>query len=193
MTDQELLRQARDLREEAHRLLYDEGLFPLINCVGPACVLGSFALDLMTWRDIDISVRLSHEKDISTLFDLGREIANKFAATTMRFSNQFIRPDVPFDHGLFWGIRLLHAGQTWEIDLWGYGDDAYQAHMQDFDELRSQLQDADRIAILRIKNDVCWRPQYHSMDVYEAVAWHQIRTVEESDEWQLRRTSGKGD
>lgn len=193
MTDQELLEQAHDLRTEASRLLYDEGLFSLISSVGPACIIGSFALDLMTWPDLDVSVQLRHEKDISTFFDLGRDIANRFQATKMSFSNQSIRPDVPFDHGLYWGIRLLYGGRTWKIDLWGYGDDAYQANLKDFDRLRSRLHDVDRVAILRIKNEVCQRPEYRvqisSMQIYEAVGQCNIRTVEEFDEWRLGQTT----
>jgi len=191
MTDQELLEQAHDLRTEASRLLYNEGLFSLISSVGPACIIGSFALDLMTWPDLDISVQLPDDKDISTFFDLGREIANKFQATKMSFSNQFIRPDVPFDHGLYWGIQLLYAGRTWKIDLWGYGDDAYQANLKDLDRLRRQHQDANRIAILRIKNEVCQRPEYRvqisSMQIYEAVTQYHIQTAEEFDKWRLGR------
>ena len=191
MTDEELLKQASDLRAEANRLLYDEGLFRLINSVGPACVIGSFALDLMTWPDIDISVQLPHEKDIATFFDLGREIAPRFQATRMSFSNMFIRPDVPFEYGLYWGMRLLYGGRTWKIDLWGYGEEAYQANFEAFEKLRGQLQDADRMAILRIKNEVCQRAEYRSeilsIDVYEAVAQHRVHTIEEFDEWLLRR------
>ena len=59
MTDEEVLKQAHDLHAEAHRLLYDEGLFHLIGSVGPARVTGSYALDLMTWADLDINLQLA--------------------------------------------------------------------------------------------------------------------------------------
>jgi len=166
-------------------------LFHLISSVGPACVIGSFALYLMTWPDIDVSVQLPHETDISTFFNLAQEIANQFQAAKMTFSNQFIRPDVPFDYGLYWGMRLLYAGRTWKVDLWRYGKDVYQANLQAFNELQSQLQNADRMAILRIKNEACRRPQYRSeissVEIYKAVAERQIQTVEEFDEWRLMR------
>ncbi len=181
------MRQAYVLRMGAHRLLYDEGLLDLISSVGPTCVIGSFTLDLMTWPDIDISFEIPHEKDISTFFNLGGEIIKRFNIAKMTYSNQFIRTDVPFDHGLYWGIRLLHESRTWKIDLWGYGSEAYQRHMKDFDHLRNQPQNADRIAILRIKNEVCHRPEYRgkitSFGIYEAVSKHNIKTVEEFDEW----------
>ena len=187
MTDQELIRRAHDLRKEASQLLYREGLFPLVAAVGPASIRGSFALDLMTWPDIDLSVLLPHEKDISTFFSLGKEIATQFHTVKMSFSNQFIRPDVPFDHGLYWGIRILYNDNQWKIDLWGYGEDAYRADSTAYEELSKKLQKADRISILRIKNEVRKRPEYRinisSIDIYEAIAQYNVKTVEEFDAW----------
>ena len=195
MTDRELLRQAKNLRTEAHRLLYGEGLLALIGSTGETRVIGSFSLDLMTWPDIDISVELPHEKDVTAFFELGQEIASKFTVAKMSFSNHFIRQDVPFDHGLYWGIRLLHEGRIWKIDLWGYGSNMYESHMKDFDQLKSQLQDGDRMAILRIKNEVCRRPEYRgeitAMNIYRAVSQHKVRTIEEFDKWRLDNDSAR--
>lgn len=189
MTDKDLVEKARALREEAYTLLYQEGLFSLVQSVGPATVRGSVALDLMTWPDIDLSVQLPHETDISTFFELGKEIATNFQVVKMSFSNQFIRPDVPFDYGLYWGIRLLYA-KIWKIDLWGHGEDAYNTDVRAFNELAQQLKEVDRITVLRIKDEVCKRPEYRveisSMDIYEAVAHYKVQTVKEFDEWRMR-------
>ena len=183
--------QAHCLRTEAHRLLYEEGLFPLVSTAGPAVVVGSYAFDLMTWPDLDIDVHLPHEKDIAAFFDLGGRIATGFQVMKLTFSNQFIRPDVPFDHGLYAGIRLLLGDREWKIDLWGYGEVAFRSHMKAFEELQSRLEAADRLTILRIKDDVCRRPGYRfevsSVDVYEAVANNHVRTVAEFDEWLCAR------
>lgn len=60
---------------------------------------------------------------------------------------------------------------------------------QAFQGLRSRLGHADRLAILRIKNDVCRRPEYRkqvrSIDIYTAVLEQGVRTVEEFDRWAL--------
>jgi hypothetical protein len=56
---------------EAHRLLYDKSLVDLNESVGPTRVFGSFSLDLMTCPDVDISLELPNEKDISTFFAIG--------------------------------------------------------------------------------------------------------------------------
>jgi hypothetical protein len=64
-------------------------------------MIGSHALDLMTWRDLDVSLQLPDEHDVPAFFDVGRAIARSFVAIRMSFSYQFIRPHVSFDHGLY--------------------------------------------------------------------------------------------
>ena len=105
-TDKEFLDQAAGLRGEAGELLDQYGLLSGIASYGLTEVIGSYALDLMTWRDIDI--QLPDERDV-----------NRFEATMMSYANMFIRTDQDFPSGLYRGIRLLHRGQTWKVDLWG--------------------------------------------------------------------------
>jgi len=88
----------------------------------------------------------------------------------------------------------LYRDQNWKVDLWGYGKDDYQMNLEKFGRLSDELRDADRLSILRIKNEVCRRPEYihevTSMDIYEAVAKHHIKTVKEFDEWLAHRSEG---
>jgi hypothetical protein len=197
VTADDLLAQAAALRADADRLLHDEGMLAAVAAVGPAFVIGSYALDLMTWPDVDVSLQLPHDRDVAAFFDVGRAIAARFVAIRMSFSNQFIRPDQPFDHGLYWGIRLLRGGREWKVDLWGYGPAAYRAHLAEFEALRARLAGADRTAILRVKDAVCRRPAYRrdvtSMDVYAAVAEHGVRSVAEFDAWWTARSTPAAD
>jgi len=192
--DDELASQAAVLREEARRLLEDDGLLTLIKAVGPTTVIGSYTLDLMTWPDIDISLQLPHETDVATFFGLGQRVALGFQVAKMSYSNMFLRTDQAFGHGLYWGIRLIHGGGLWKIDLWAYGREAYKRHMAEFEQLRCRLANLNRAAILRIKSEVCLRPQYRadvtSMDVYEAVE-QGMRSVAEFDRWLERRVASR--
>ena len=182
-----LLTQARELRNQASALLYDEGLLETIESVGPMRVVGSYALDLMTCPDIDFSLQLPHDLDIPTFFELGRRAVGKFQVTRMQFMNVFLRPFGSFDHGLYWGIQLIHSERTWKLDIWGFGKEAYAAHVRDFEELAARLASADRATILRIKNACCRRPEYgvklSSWQIYEAITRHGVRNIEEFDVW----------
>lgn len=191
--DQRLLDQARRLRAEAHRLLHEDGLLRLVNAVGPAAVVGSVAMDLMTWPELDINVQLPHERDVATLLGLGTRIATGFRVRHLAFWNHYVRPDGPYHDGLYAGSRLLVGDREWKLDLWGFGEAAFRSRLQASEALRRRLAGADRLAILRVKDAVCRRPEYRSAvtsgDVYEAVAGGGVRTVAQFDDW-LRTRRG---
>jgi hypothetical protein len=188
MNDKEIIDHSRSLRNEASNLLNHEGLLPLLKSFGTTRVIGSYTLDTMTWRDIDISMKLPDAQDVPLFFEIGRKIATKFQITKMSYSNHFIRNFPGYDHGLYWGIRLHYAEQVWKIDLWGYGETDYHKHMADFDTLHNQIQKADRNVILRIKHAISQRPDYrgdvyNSMAVYQAVLTEKVTSLEEFNAW----------
>ena len=192
MNHNHIITNAGILREEANKVLNDEGLLTLLQSYGDTRVIGSYTLDTMTWRDIDISIKLPDAKDVELFFTIGKRIAKKFQITKMSFSNHFIRNFPGFDHGLYWGIQLLYDEQEWKIDLWGYGETDYEKHMSEFDDLHKQLRQADRDAVLRIKYVISQHPDYrgdvyNSMKVYQAVIEDKITTVEEFNRWIERK------
>ncbi len=194
MTDKEIVEHSRSLRDEASDLLNTEGLLSMLNSFGTTRVIGSYTLDTMTWRDIDISMILPDEQDVELFFEIGNKIATKFQVTKMSYSNHFIRNFPGFDHGLYWGIQLLYADQEWKIDLWGYGETDYHKHMAEFDALHTQLQNADRTAILDIKHAISQRPDYrgdvyNSMAVYRAVLTEKVTSLEEFNAWIERNSN----
>lgn len=194
MTDKEIIAHSRSLRNEASNLLNHEGLLSMLSSFGTTRVIGSYTLDTMTWRDIDISMKLPDAQDVGLFFEIGKRIATKFHVTKMSYSNHFIRNFPGFDHGLYWGIRLDYAKREWKIDLWGYGETDYEAHIADFDVLHSQLQQVDRTVILRIKHAVSQRPDYrgdiyNSMAVYRAVLTEKVASLEEFNRWIERNSN----
>lgn len=193
MNDDEILRQAHLLREEATSLLHNEGLLSILTAFGKTRVIGSYTLDTMTWRDIDISMILPDEQDVGLFFEIGKRIATKFQITKMSYSNHFIRNFPGFDHGLYWGTMLRYNKQDWKIDIWGYGENDFNTHMADFDALHTNIKHADRTSLLRIKHAISQRPDYrgdvyNSMAVYKSVLTENISSVAEFDEW-IKRNS----
>ena len=188
MNDKDIIEHSRLLQVEASNLLNHEGLLPMLKSFGTTRVIGSYTLDTMTWRDIDISIELPDEQDVELFFEIGNRIATKFQVTKMSYSNHFIRNFPGFDHGLYWGIQLLYAEQEWKIDLWGYGETDYHKHLDDFDALHNQIRQADRSAILRVKHAVSQYPDYrgdvyNSMAVYRAVLTEKVTSLEEFNAW----------
>ena len=188
MSDKEIVEYARQLRREATALLDKEGLLSMLKAVGTTQVIGSYALDTMTWPDIDISMNLPQAQNVELFFELAQRIATKFEITKMSYSNHYIRNFPGYDHGLYWGIQLRYAGTEWKVDLWGYNDPDYQRHIAEANELFRQLQQADRLAILRIKYVICQQPEYrgnvyNSMAIYRAVLEDKVESVDGFKAW----------
>ncbi len=174
------------LRDEATELLDECGLLSTISSHGRTRVIGSYDLDLMTWRDLDISVKLPGERDVATFFRIGNSIVNRFETIRASYSDMVLRKDRVFKSGLYWGIRLLHREQTWKVDLWGFGEEEYAEKMGAFDKLRQSAVNADRSAVLRVKGVACRWEQYgngvYSIHIYDAVAGG-VTTVDEFRNW----------
>ena len=186
-SDGELAAQASRLRDEAAELLEGDGLLAIVRSGGPAAVIGSYALDLMTWRDIDIYAKLPDERDVGTFFRIGAAISNRFETIRASYSNMFLRTDQDFGSGLYWGVRLLYRSHTWKLDLWGYGEREYAEKMSAFERLRRSMDGADRLAVLRVKDAVCQWKQYrrdvYSVHIYEAVTRGGVTTEGGFRDW----------
>ena len=194
MSDTEIIRHSRLLHQEATELLDKEGLLPMLKTFGTTQVIGSYALDTMTWPDIDISMNLPEAQNVELFFEIGKRIATKFQITKMSYSNHFIRNFPGFDHGLYWGTQLRYGEREWKIDLGGDVDTDYQTHIADADALCRQLQQADRLAILRIKHVICQHPDYrgnvyNSMAIYRAVLEDNVESVDAFKAWVEKNNS----
>jgi hypothetical protein len=109
------------LHAEAEILLVHDGILALLQSFGPTAVIGSFALDLMTWRDLDVYVQLPHDHDTATFFALGATLTHTYTTLKASYSNHFLRTVPGFAYGLFWGIQIQHRNAILKLDIWGMG------------------------------------------------------------------------
>ena len=93
-----------DIQAEADRIL-DSGLSALLAEYGEVHLVGSYALRLMTWRDLDIHI-VQEDADIDRFFGLGGRIASLLHPHRMHFRNESLArtPDLP--QGFYWGVYL---------------------------------------------------------------------------------------
>ena len=180
------------IRTEADDILRS-GLLSILGGHGDVHMVGSYALELMTWRDLDIHV-VREDLDIGAFFGLGGEIARHLKPHRMHFRDEsaVATPDLP--RGLYWGIYLGDGrAVAWKIDVWQTNQQAFDLVRRFGEELSGRLNDTNRAVILEIKA-ACWRhPQYRrgftSADVYAAVLDRGVRDVQAF--WaDLRATQG---
>lgn len=177
------LQQNQVLKKEADVLLQEKGLLSLLKTAGTPHVHGSYALDLMTWRDLDIYLE-ADELTESEFFRLGSEICQALQPVKMSFRNERIGKTKGLPTGLYWGIYLGNerAG-SWKIDIWAV-DTAECNRLLAFNKgIIQQLTPAAVSQILNIKSQ-CWqdpayRRTYTSADIYKAVLQHNITGLED--------------
>jgi hypothetical protein len=168
------------IQAEADRIL-DSGLRALLAECGEVHVVGSYALRLMAWRDLDIHL-VRQDLGVDTFFSLGGRIATLLHPHRMHYRNESLiqTPDLP--RGLYWGVYLGDERRgAWKIDIWQTNQHEFESVRRFGDDISKRLSAATRQAILEIK-DVCWaHPEYRrgfsSADIYSAVLDRGVRDV----------------
>jgi len=166
------------IKPEADQFLYQQGLYAILEAYGEPFIAGSYAYDLMTWRDLDIY--FTGDFDLEKFFNLGYKITASLKAYKSFFTdNRGQCPD-----GLYWGIRLgdIQAG-AWKIDIWHFSEHDYQDQVRNCDTIKNRLTEETRKAIIEIKSHFCLKPGYRdtitSDDIYKAVLEHGVRNVKQ--------------
>jgi hypothetical protein len=181
MTDS-LLQINQQIKNEADYILTEKGLLHLLTKYGTPHISGSYALNLMTWRDLDIYLESENITEVD-FFRLGGEIATLFNPVKMSFRNETIAKTPGLPSGLYWGIYLGNERNgAWKIDLWDVNSIEYQRLLQFCMAVQEKLTPEKTLQILNIKSQ-CWqdpayRRSYVSMDIYKAVLDNKITDIQ---------------
>lgn len=179
---EELLEQNKRIKEEAEGILCEKKVLQILNAFGEPHVSGSYALDLMTWRDLDIYLEvelISEER----FFQLGSKLCEALSPLRMHFRNERVAKTDGLPDGLYWGIYLGDERQgAWKIDVWAVCAKERERLINYCEAIKEQLNDGASTAILSIKSQ-CWhdpeyRRVYSSSDIYEAVLRGGVRDLE---------------
>ena len=189
-----LLERQAQLQAEADRVLADLGLPGLLHRAGRPVQVGSAVMGLMVWRDVDFNV-LCDPLSVERVFEVGRALAAHPRIANLRYSNEtgrFNRTGLPQDEALYWGVRYrTDAGEEWKLDLWFLPHDSYRPEITLLKSLPPRLTGETRLAILWLK-DVWhrlrpYRDTVLSIDIYDAVIEHGVRTPAEFDSYLAAR------
>ena len=178
-----LLTLDRELRAEADELLERRGLRNLLEEYSPIAVIGSYALNLMVWRDLDV-IMDAPSITVEEFFDLGSRITTLLSAWKMFFTENREHASAEPPNGLYWGIRLGDTKSgAWKIDLWAFDSDEFRHKQSECGDLMRRVTPQNRLTILDLKSSVWRDPRYRklvtSQDIYTAVLKHGIGNVEE--------------
>ena len=167
-----LCTKSLQVKKEADALLEESQLIPFLQGYGSVQVAGSYALDLMVNRDIDLYVINPAHTQKSTLEALNASIRrNCFQLHLYYNSFQFPREGMP--PGYYIGIKTPFRDHKWKIDIWFLHTDL-PARSQLIQAVE-QASEKEKIAILRFKQFVLEKGlDIGSVFIYEAVLQQHI-------------------
>ena len=179
-----------ELRAEADRLL-ESGLRDLLEAFGDVHITGSYVLELMAWRDLDIHI-VRDDLDQTAFFRLGRDVAALLRPHRMHFRDETVARTPGLPRGLYWGVYLGdERNGAWKIDIWTTSRADFEPSRRFNARLLERLTPERREAILAIKS-ACWQdPEYRrsfsSADIYDAVLDRGVRDPAEFSRLRQRR------
>ncbi len=192
-SDEDVIHAQGALQAEADEVMGRLQLLELLSRVGRPIVVGSKALGLMVWRDVDIEIYcpvLSPD----AIFDAVRPLASVPGIYRLNYrdwSGPRAVPDLP--DGYYWGVRYRpDTGQEWKFDLWFVLE--HTTHRMGSEMLSSlppRLTPEIRRTILRLKSLWFEHPSYrhtvYSTDIYNAVLEHGVATPEQLERYLRER------
>ena len=178
---------------EADEILHTCGLLRILSKYGNPIITGSYSLNLMTWRDLDISLEANKMTE-KRFFDLGKEIVLSLKPHKMHFRNEFISKTPNLPMGFYWGIyTTLKFSDVWKTDVWAMDSNQINLYQKEFNDLKSSIDEEKRPIILTIKHHFYKHPEYRrkfvAMDIYHAVMVENVKSIKDFSEW-LRRNKG---
>jgi hypothetical protein len=188
--ESELLASQQLLQQEAQHVRERLDLDRVLGAVGDPVVVGSAALGLMAWRDLDVTVTCQR-LDKQQVLAAGLELARRPDVKALQYRDDTGRwnaePDL-YPDGLYLALRYQPPDLAeWSLDIWFVDDPARQPDLAHLRTLPPRLTDEARIAILRIKAAWNTRPQYgtsvRSFDIYTAVLDGHVSSLVEFDSW----------
>jgi hypothetical protein len=176
-------RQLR-LQSAAATVITDLKLYDVLTTAGTPKPVGSMATGLMVWRDIDFTV-VCDNLEIVVVTDIAASLATHPRVRSVEFRNDsghWNEDESAYPDGLFLGIEYV-ADEVWGLDIWFVDEPGRQPDLAHVRELSRRLTDELRAAILEIKEASYSRPGYSSHLIYEAVLDHDVRSLEEFQEF----------
>ena len=175
------------ITQEADKILYDLGLLSALKKFGEVFITGSYYLNLMTWRDLDMYIDKSNmsEKDF---FKLGYSISSVVQPYRMSYRNELISKTKGLPEGFYWGVYTnIIQPNTWKIDVWAVDSKQLADFRESSANLKSQIDPQKRAKILEIKHKVhnhpLYRKEFKSIDIYQAVLQESIADLEGFTSW----------
>lgn len=189
--DEQLLQRQHRLQNEAQHVLEELNLIELLSQAGHVKQTGSTTLGLMVWRDIDLQVSNTN-LSIAQAFTLLHPLLTHPRVKQVRYLHQsdHFKLTGLDDRYLFMIYYEPEGLPEWKLDIsFWLGEGIRPEPVQE--TIERQLTPETRLTILQLKDVWYQLPTYRvtvsSIDIYDAVLQHGVRTLAEFDDYLAQR------
>lgn len=176
---------AKSIRSNAQQVLEEKKIDATIREIGELFYTGSYALDLMTWNDIDMQVVVKNGTNaieaLGTIFNRLAHDPGFIEAQIIHFRGDY-KPKMP--RGVYLGIKIdcPDLGGIWKLDIWSLEKQDFEKNRLFIETLQSKLNSQNRALILELKHEMMDGnervPQMGSHFLYQAILLDGIRDKE---------------
>jgi hypothetical protein len=179
--DAELLARQRSLQEEARRFTSELGVAESLGRLGRVIPVGSAVTGLMVWRDVDFTVDAPGVSAAAVWDALAPVLSRCQTLKYLDETAERVAETAPYERHYF-VCRI----EGWKLDITIWTNGAPETVERYQRDLPNRLDDATRLAILRLKDVWHTRPEYPEVvagyEIYEAVLEHGVRTPEQLEQ-----------
>ena len=177
------LNQSKLIKKEATILIENFQLAEILSQYGHLHFTGSYELDLMYKKDIDISI-VNNNLTVEEFSQLGKDLIDKLDTPSVYYRNTRITPvEKRPENALYWGIK---TGDWW-IDIWAMSENVYARSDKYIKEVKEKLTTENRNIILELKakliNKKTYGINFGSRELYDAVLNNNVKTIQDFEKY----------
>ncbi len=165
-------------KNNADKLLYDFGLLNELNNYGTPYIVGSYAMDLMAWNDLDIYVS-NESMSTEKLYEMTSFILNTFHPVWYEAKKDVIDGKAAWFHG----FETEVLDELCNVDIWFFDNDTITKALDFSKNIKQKLLVNPELKeiVINIKQSLIANEQYgfdkfSSMDVHKAVFENNVRS-----------------
>lgn len=170
------------IRAQAESLLVEKGIASLLQSTGTLHFAGSYALNLMTWRDLDLQLDPKEGLDPTAIYMF---LLSALSADPQLHEAKFFRflgdykPHYLRGHAFQFVFDTPSLGGIWKLDVWVLPSAEIESNQSYLAQLNERLTPETRALILKLKTELMQAtgqvPKGGSRHLYEAVLMENLR------------------
>jgi hypothetical protein len=190
MDDNIFTEKQTKLQKQATGVLSSLDLVNTLLKYGEVKMVGSVALGLMTWPDIDIDLESNSEINDKDYFEIVKYIFSQKNIKQLKLIDNRNSFEKNRPKSMYIAVIYNLNGVEWKIDIryLNSGD----AFAEDYlNKIKSKLTEEKITAILKIKTDFCnhhkYRKEFSGFEIYNAVLDENIYSIEDFRKYMLKK------